>query len=195
MSTLRRYTATEDKKILRQWWDPRNRDKLSDDLERTKASMNFRYYSLLRKLGIDPAQHRVNQGMIPDDFKPAETQEDIESTLSDKLEELEDEISNIHKKISNIEQIVTRNEIVNTVDSENKLVAIYEEYRIQVEKNKKMYTELDYWLGQFFKLNNLEKLSTLGDFLPKIRSIIEEYKQEQIEDGKAIRVDIQELKK
>jgi len=43
-----------------------------------------------------------------------------------------------------------------------------------------MYDELDYWLGQFFKLNNLEKLSTLNDFLPKIQEIVNKGKEEAL---------------
>lgn len=180
MSTLRRYTDKEDKLILAKWWDPKNREALSKEFGRTIASINFRYYSLLKKLDINPAQHRLNKGIIPDGTNHS-GKEDIQTSMADKLEEMEDELSGIASNVSKIESMLSTH-ISSSHETEDNLVTIYNEYRQQLENNRKMYKELDYWLGKFFNLNNMEKVSTLGDFLPRIKNIIESYSKDSIED-------------
>ena len=91
---------------------------------------------------------------------------------------MEEEISLISEKLEENRKMM---ELVLTEDrTGQRLAEIYTQYQNQLEANKKMYDELDYWLGQFFKLNNLEKLSTLNDFLPKIQGIVNKGKEEAL---------------
>lgn len=175
MTTLRRYTPEEDRVIIENWWDPERRDQIIKELDRTKASLNFRYYSVLKNLGINPSQHRLQKGVLPEVIVPKQ-EESVESTIIDKLSEMEEEISLMSEKLEENRKMM---ELVLTEDrTGQRLAEIYTQYQNQLEANKKMYDELDYWLGQFFKLNNLEKLSTLNDFLPKIQEIVNKGKEE-----------------
>lgn len=56
--TRRRFTIEEDKLLLADWWDPARRERLAAQLGRSVGSMSFRYYSLLRKMGVDPGAYR-----------------------------------------------------------------------------------------------------------------------------------------
>jgi hypothetical protein len=47
--TRRGFTIDEDKLLLENWWDPAQRERLAALL---------RYYSLLRKMGVDPGIYR-----------------------------------------------------------------------------------------------------------------------------------------
>ncbi|MBE3576139.1 MAG: hypothetical protein IMX00_00335 [Limnochordales bacterium] len=58
---LRRYTAEEDERILREWWQKEKRPQLIRELGRTKAALAQRYYLLLREMGVTPEEHRRQQ--------------------------------------------------------------------------------------------------------------------------------------
>jgi hypothetical protein len=56
--TRRGFTIDEDKLLLENWWDPAQRERLAALLGRSIGSISFRYYSLLRKMGVDPGIYR-----------------------------------------------------------------------------------------------------------------------------------------
>jgi hypothetical protein len=204
MSAYKRYSQEEDELILKNWWNQYSRDEIIQSLNRSKPSLNFRYYALLKKLGIDPREHKQNRGVIPESVL-AQENEDVETSMADKLEELEGEIESLRSDISYIrtfisgaeprvssvgietvsptvvekETVRTNESIEEVKELRTKLLEITNEYNLQVEKNKRLYSELDYWLGQFFRLNNIEKLSALADFLPKIRGVVDKYGNDQ----------------
>lgn len=219
MAALKRYTPEDDKMILEKWWNPNLRDELQEKLGRTKGSLNFRYYQLLKKLGIDSKKHRERQGVIPDGYRPQIDEEDSEFVLTDKLSELEEDIINIQEvtninrdnikktaelTISNTETIMKLQENINhlmkkmlpdqtviednkvmDLDSENaelkkKLHDLMNDHLLQVKKNKRLYSELNYWVGQFLQLNNLERLSNLNSFLSRLKTVVEKYKPVEI---------------
>lgn len=43
------------------------------------------------------------------------------------------------------------------------------------ERYEKVYHELNFWLGQFFKLSSIEKIATLEDFVPRLKAIVDKY--------------------
>lgn len=60
---LKRFTEAEDAMILANWWDPSKRGEVVRKLGRSKGSITFRYYRLLREKGIDPRVHRARMQM------------------------------------------------------------------------------------------------------------------------------------
>ena len=96
MTKLRRYTPEEDSLILRDWWDPEKREGIMDSLERTKGSIDFRYYSLLKEYGIDPGDHRNNRGVLPNNL---EDHREVSPLLAE-INELKEELENIYISIA-----------------------------------------------------------------------------------------------
>lgn len=55
----RPYSPEEDRVILSNWWDPKRRKAVCERLGRPAQGASFRYYSLLRKMGKSPQEHRL----------------------------------------------------------------------------------------------------------------------------------------
>jgi len=43
------------------------------------------------------------------------------------------------------------------------------------EHYSKIYNELDFWLGQFLKLSSLEKVTSLQDFIPRLKAVVDKW--------------------
>ena len=54
----RMYTEEEDRLILTKWWNTKLRPELSKELGRTEAALAQRFYSILKKEGLDPKAYR-----------------------------------------------------------------------------------------------------------------------------------------
>lgn len=61
----------------------------------------------------------------------------------------------------------------NTINNKLKR-AINETLDIQ-EQYQKIYKEMDYWLGQFLRMGSMEKVSSLEDFIPRIKTVVDKF--------------------
>lgn len=52
--------------------------------------------------------------------------------------------------------------------------AINETLEIQ-DQYQKIYKEMDYWLGQFLRMGSVEKVSSLEDFIPRIKTVVDKF--------------------
>jgi predicted RNase H-like nuclease (RuvC/YqgF family) len=58
---------------------------------------------------------------------------------------------------------------------ELKVKSLEDKLRKEKMSHEKIFNELDFWLGQFFKLSSVEKIASLQDFLPKIKTVVDTY--------------------
>lgn len=181
--SIRRYSLEEDQRILETWWDADLRDQTSEELNRSKPSLNFRYYYLLKTLGIDSRQHRKNKGVLS---QPLERIETHRETLSDRVEEIKSGLEALQSKFSSVEEFINSLPEGKKMENPNKgsdgikevLLSLYEEYKTQLERNKQIFSELENNLDDFYKMNTFERLTSISDFVPKLRSLIGKYGEE-----------------
>lgn len=58
---------------------------------------------------------------------------------------------------------------------ENKVKELQDELDAQAAEFRRIYDELDFWLGRFMKLSSVDKIASLADFLPKLKLSIDKY--------------------
>ncbi len=58
---------------------------------------------------------------------------------------------------------------------QRKVVLLEKQLIEERESHEKVFKELDFWLGQFLKLSSIEKVATLGDFVPRLKTIVDKY--------------------
>jgi hypothetical protein len=57
----------------------------------------------------------------------------------------------------------------------DKIAALEKQLIEERDSHERVFKELDFWLGQFLKLSSIEKVATLGDFVPRLKTIVDKY--------------------
>ncbi len=70
------------------------------------------------------------------------------------------------------ENLTLKEEIV---EYRNKIAFLEKQLIEERDSHEKVFKELDFWLGQFLKLSSIEKVATLGDFVPRLKTIVDKY--------------------
>ena len=172
----RRFTEEERKTILEGWFDPKNRKEICQKLQRTEGTCAFEYYRMLRKRGISPAEYKkslLDQSVIQG------VQENSKADNKDFLVlQLENLITLIKQKEPvNIQVLLQENLVLKSkvASLETKLNEVQSTLKSEREAYQKTYNELDYWLNQYFNLTSIEKLASLKDFLPRVKTVVDKY--------------------
>lgn len=180
MRQLRRFTESEKQTLLENWWDPARREEICKNLNRTNGSCAFEYYRLLRQRGISPAQHKDEmrqRGMCKSGDQELETYENL--IRSDELTTYFESLLFLMKqkepiRVSALVEELNRlrNEVVSLREQ---IDTLNRELASERENNRKVFEELDFYLNQFFSLSSIDKLMTLKDFVPRLKTIIDKY--------------------
>jgi hypothetical protein len=183
MGQVRRFEEWERELLLQNWWNPKLRTEICKKLKRTEGSCGFEYYRLLRDKGVTPSQHKAT----------IMQRSNMNERPSDKLAELEARIesqnANFVSYLENMIFLVKRKESIklSTLFEENKLLrdrnmllqqqvdSLSQELEAEKKSNQKVFKELDFYLNQFFGLSSVEKLTSLKDFLPRIKTVVDKY--------------------
>lgn len=167
----RRFTQEEREILLNGWHDPKNRDEICRRLGRSNGSCSFEYYRMLRKKGITPSEHK--EKMLSQNT--AEISPDFKDYLIIVLENL---ITLIKQKEPVSIQVLMEDNIA-LKEKVRSLESKIEELQLTLQKEREMfqnnYKELDHWLNEYFNLTSIEKLASLKDFLPKVKTVVDKY--------------------
>jgi len=179
----KRYTKEEDELITENWEAAEDKEGFAAALGRTKASVNSRYYYLLRKNTTKKEPEEIADGALDD------LQEKIfklEGALKASNEQFTAWLENAlylfkenkpNTNLLRVSSLVKENNLLKEKNQElSQEVDRLESMLIsEKERYEKVYKELDFWLGQFMKLSSVEKITSLGDFVPRLKTIVDKY--------------------
>jgi hypothetical protein len=176
MEKPRRFSEEERQAILNNWWDVERRERICKRFNRTNGSCSFEYYRMLRKMGISPSEHKMSMTNMQEQIIP------VKQNILDNKELMISQFENLifllkQKEPINVSALIQEK---NRLQSDFALLKMqYEAAKAQLEDEKeisrKILEELNFYLGQFFGLSSVEKLASLRDFLPKIKTVVDKY--------------------
>jgi dGTP triphosphohydrolase len=208
---LKRFSEEEDQILLEGWYDPKKRPSIIEELGRTKGSLNFRYYQLLKSNKLDPTLYKSQKNLEEHSLKntnssqtellPGVTQVVYGEHVDKKLEQLEKQVNDLQKEIpdrdtrfvtwlENILYMYKQNDTVISMsilmqenialkkkleDAESKLSDLQQQFISEKSQHERIYQEIDFWLGQFLRLSSVDKVTSLADFVPRLKTIVDKY--------------------
>jgi hypothetical protein len=196
-----RFSKEEDAYILANWKNAKMRDEMAKKLGRPKNSLAIRYYRIMAKQKNLTPENAFEIEVVKE---PEEKVIELETKLIDTDErfykiETDLKILNEHlagrenrfknwldnmryfydvdESILNIPLLVKENGDLKRKNNDlyQKIDDIETAFREEKTNYERVYAELDFWLGQFFKLSNIEKVATLQDFIPQLKMIVDKY--------------------
>jgi hypothetical protein len=107
--------------------------------------------------------HRMDA--IEDDMKY------VKSSLQFTLEHLAQGLNNVAQYLVGQEQDFTVFEKVRqeNQDLRNELAELKQRMESEKKELRKVYNELEFWLGEFLEMRKIEKVANLGDLIPKLK--------------------------
>jgi len=201
----KRYLPQEDQMLLAGWWNPFERERISKALGRSPRACSFRYYRLLKKKGITPTKYKHEMIKKEKPLFSVRAVEDpekrIEMVYDTDLESLQKEIDALKETLQNrdkqfvswleniahmfsankselnMQEILQENQDLKRriEELEKESQSLKEKLIQEKEHYSKVYNELDFWLGQFLKLSSLEKVTSLQDFIPRLKTVVDKW--------------------
>lgn len=102
---------------------------------------------------------------------------DLESAMNFYLKEFAVGVTNIGRMMEGRETALSQFKKLQeeNVDLKNKLKEARDEAEWNLGEMRRIYGELDFWLGRFMKLSSVDKVATLGDFIPRIKATFDQF--------------------